>query len=127
MLVGCSKSGPAPGDPAASHVRVLIRLYNKAAADLGHPPKDEQEFKQAIAASEIDPAALKLANFDEAFTSERDGQPLVVVYGDPPAGSDVIVYEQTGVDGKRLVARRVGQVEEADATRFQELVPTPAK
>jgi hypothetical protein len=38
----------------------------------------------------------------------------------------IIAYEQTGVNGKRFVASSIGGIEEVDATRFQELVPTGA-
>jgi hypothetical protein len=64
---------------------------------------------------------LRVDSIDELFVSERDGQPLVVVYGSPPAGSDVVVYEHTGVNGKRLVGHRIGMVEEADEATFKSL------
>src|SRR3712207_8080558 len=57
----------------------------------------------------------------------RDNQPLAVVYGTPPSGSDVLVYEKTGVDGKRMVGRSMGSAEEVDESRFRELVPADRK
>jgi hypothetical protein len=36
------------------------------------------------------------------------------------------VYEQVGKDGVRLVGFTSGQVEEADAAKFAQLVPKPA-
>jgi hypothetical protein len=123
LQLGCGGATTATVDPALSRVSLATALYKKAAREFGRPPKDEQEFKQAIAAAGMDAAVLKLTSIDEAVVSERDGQPLVIAYGGPPAGSDVVVYEQTGVDGKRLIGHRIGQVEEVDEARFRELVP----
>lgn len=125
-LLGCGGGGPPANDPALSHTRILTMFYNKATQDLGHMPKDEAEFKQALANATILLEPLKLESVDAAFTSERDGQPLVVAYGGPPAGSDIVVYEQTGVDGLRYVGHRIGNVELVDAAKFKELVPAPA-
>jgi hypothetical protein len=125
VCVGCGGGQQAASNPALSHVRLLMLLYNKATSTLGRPPKDEQEFKATLQNSNLALDTMKVSSLDELFVSERDNQPLVVVYK-PPAGSDVVVYEQTGVDGKRLIAHRIGQVEEVDEAKFRELVP-PAK
>ena len=69
----------------------------------------------------VKPEQMKVGSFDELFVSERDGQPLVVVYGSPPKDSDVVVYEQTGVNGKRLVGHRIGMVEEVDEAQYKDL------
>jgi len=106
-----------------SHVRLLTSLHTRVTSTLGRYPKDEAEFKAALAQNNLSPEALKVNSIDELFISERDGQPLVVVYGQPPAGTDVVVYEQTGVDGLRQIGRRIGIIEEVDAARFAEIVP----
>lgn len=124
-LVGCADESPAVST-GTSHVRLLTMLYNKVSRELGRVPKDEQEFKDKLKGADLSLQSLKINSTDELFVSERDGQPLVVVYGSVPAGSDVVVYEQTGVDGKRMVGHRIGMVEEVDDAKFQELVPASA-
>jgi len=104
-----------------SHVRSLTMLHGLAVAKLGHVPRDEKEFKQAIAKLSVTPEKMRVGSFDELFVSERDGKPLIVVYGAPNKNSDVLVYEQTGVNGKRLVGHRIGVVEEVDETEYKKL------
>jgi hypothetical protein len=125
VLVGCAVEGPAT-ETGTHRVRVLTGIYNKVSRDLGRPPKDEQEFKDKVNSAGLSPKSLKVSSIEELFVSERDGQPFAIVYGSTPKGSDVVVYEQTGVDGKRLVGHRIGMVEEVDEAKFQELVAPAA-
>ncbi len=123
MLTGCGGSAPPAAGP--SHVKGLAGLYNQATFNLGHRPANEQEFKAALAKSILNLKLLGVSTIDELFVSERDDQPLVVLYGPPAKEGDpgVVVYEQQGVDGKRLVGFRAANVEDADAARLKELVP----
>jgi hypothetical protein len=123
LLVGCGSSvGSAP--KGVSHVGAISALYFKAASVLGRNPADEQEFKTAIGQGEMDLDVLGVSSVDELFVSDRDGQPLVILYGPRPKNSQgVIAYEQTGKDGVRLVGTSNGQVIEADAAQFAKLVP----
>jgi hypothetical protein len=107
-------------------LRLLTNLYAKATRNLGRHPKDEQEFRDAIGKMDLSLDLMKVSSVDQLFVSERDGQPFVVLYGPLPQtqGSDVIAYEQTGVDGKRMVGHKIGMVEEVDEARFRELVPS---
>ena len=120
---GCNSAKKETLRKELSHVRIATMLYNKAASDLGRVPKDEQEFKKVITDAKIDLGPFKVQSIDEIFVSDRDQQPLVIAYGGPPPNSDVVVYEQTGVDGKRLIGHRIGMVEEVDEAAFRELVP----
>lgn len=124
VLAGCG--GSAPAGSQKSHVKGLSALYVKAAFDLSRNPANEQEFKAALAKAPINLDPLGVSSIDELFTSDRDGQPLVVLYGPTPKGVDpgVVAYEQEGVDGKRLVGFRAAGVEEADEARLKQLVPT---
>lgn len=117
---GCGSSSTAAVRPETSHVRQLTALYAKASLKLRRPPKDEHEFKQFLAGANVPLDSLHVGSLDELFVSERDGQPLVVQYG-TRKGSDVVVYEQTGVDGKRLIGHKIGMVEEVDDAAFQAL------
>jgi hypothetical protein len=119
--VGCHGSDENAVKRESSHVRLLTNLHGLASSKLGHAPHDEQEFKQGIAAAHMSPEKLKVGSIDELFVSERDGQPLVVVYGTPPKNSDVVVYEQVGVNGKRQIGHRIGMVEEVDEAQYKEL------
>ena len=123
-LVGCGGGGGAASSDEDAQFRVLTRFYTRVSTELGRPPKDEAEFKEKIKAVNPDLSAVGAASVDDLFVSERDGQPVVVVYGEPLKGSDVVMYEKTGVDGKRMVGHKIGSVEEVDAARFGELVPS---
>lgn len=104
-----------------SHVRSVTTLHGLATSKLRHPPGDVIEFKQALATLSVKPEQMKVGCFDELFVSERDGKPLVVVYGSPLKDSDVLVYKQTGVNGKRLIGHRIGTVEEVDEAQYKAL------
>jgi hypothetical protein len=123
---GCGASSEVRSKEV-SHVRAITALYQQAAVKLNRNPANKQEFKTGIAQSQIDPQVFGVGSTDELFVSERDGKPLVIIYGTPPKGiaRELIVYEQEGVEGVRRVGFKLGKVEDADAARFAELVPTP--
>ncbi|QDT75518.1 hypothetical protein [Lacipirellula limnantheis] len=123
---GCGGSDSEVRKQGFSHVRLLTSLHTRVTSSLGRYPKDEAEFKAALVQDNVSPEALKVNSIDDLFISERDGQPLVVVYGQPPAGSDLVVYEQTGVNGMRQVGHRIGVIEEVDAAKFAEIAPKTA-
>jgi hypothetical protein len=122
-LVGCRGPSADAQQGQLNHVRLLTMMYTKVSSQHGRNPKDEQEFKDMIRKSDVSLEAMKVSSIDELFVSERDGQPLGVVYGPAAPGSDVVVYEPTGVDGIRLVGHKLGMVEGVDEARFRELVP----
>jgi hypothetical protein len=129
MATGCSsqkKSLPRE----QSGLKKISRLYGKFLTQSHNvPPANEAEFKKFV--HSLPPADVKSFGIDESdriFTSERDGKPYVILYGQPqgppgPAGSPVIAHEQEGKDGKRWVASAMGAVEEVSDARFRELVP----
>jgi hypothetical protein len=127
LATGCG-SGAAASHKGVAHLKAITVLYFKANSLLHKNPETEAEFKKVIADSKPDLGVLGASNIDDLFVSDRDNQPLVIMYGQAPKGvaAGVVAYEQTGVDGKRLVGNRGGQVEEADATRFAQLVPSPS-
>jgi hypothetical protein len=119
--LGCARQYESSQSVEKSHVRSLTVLHGLAVAKLGHLPRDEKEFKRAIATLSVKPKQMKVGSFDELFVSERDGKPLVLVYGAQNKNLDVVVYEQTGVNGKRLVGHRIGMVEEVDDEQYKKL------
>jgi hypothetical protein len=123
VLAGCGGAVPT-GAKQISHVHAITTLYFRATSTLGRAPASEQEFKEAINQGKVDLRVLGVGNIDELFVSDRDGLPIVIVYGkDKGKTPDVVAYEQTGVEGVRLVGNRAGQVTEVDAAEFAKLVP----
>jgi hypothetical protein len=104
-----------------NHVGAVTALYEMSKSKLGHAPSDEKEFKKAMQAVSVKPQNFKVNSFNELLISERDGQPLTVVYGPAAASSNFIVSEQTGVNGKRMVGLRTGIVEEMDDAQYKAL------
>ena len=126
-LVGCGGYGSAAAKNVP-HLRVVTALYFQANSKLGKNPSNEEEFKQAITSANVDWSTLGVSGVDEILISDRDGKPLVIVYGPPPQGRpfSVVAYEQEGLNGVRLVGTSDGQVQAADAAKFAQLVPQPA-
>jgi hypothetical protein len=127
-VAGCSGGAPS-SEKQLPHAKAIAVLYFKAVSTLGRAPKSEAEFKQVISQGTVDFDVLGVSTVDELFVSDRDNEPLVIIYGESSKGASpgVVAYEQTGKDGKRLVATNNGQVVEADAARFGQLVPSYRK
>ena len=92
---------------------------------------NEADFK-AYAETSAKPIleANGIQSVDALFTSSRDQQPYVILYGPltgppGPAGQPVFAYEKVGVNGKRYVATSLGAVQEVDEAEFRKLVPAP--
>ena len=131
LFVGCQGSqSEATRQSQSTHLRSLITLFNSAASKPGHRPANEAELKAFIAtnASQMI-GSLHVGSVDELFVSERDGKRFVVFYGEPPKGTsrDVIAYEQTGVDGNRLVGYSLGMTQEVDEQQLARLVPATGR
>ena len=129
-LVGCgSGQTETARQQESSHLRALIGLHRYATTQLGHRPTSEGEFKEFISnRAQAMLETLKVQNVDELFISERDNEPFVVMYGQQPPGvaPDVVAFERTGVDGKRLVGFGLGMIQEVGEEKFSELVPEGA-
>jgi hypothetical protein len=87
-------------------------------------PADEPAFKSFI--QNFDPEKLKRINVDPAaadqlFISERDGQPFKIRYGvkgSAMGSSESVIFEATGVDGKRMVGFLNMQQQEVDDQQY---------
>jgi hypothetical protein len=123
--MGCSASENSSAKEETSHLRLLTNVIARSSRELGRDPASEQELKAAIDKMGLSLQSMKVASIDELFVSERDGQPFVIVYGSSPQG--VAAYEQTGINGKRQVGFKLGNIEEVDEARFAELVPGGTK
>jgi len=126
---GCrSRSVSTADDPAASSIGRLTRVVERYRIDhRGQVPRSEQELRGFVAAmNPADRAALGVESVDACLVSDRDGQPVCLVFGGSEAAAGepaVVCYERQGRDGVRLVGKVGGDVELADETRFRELIP----
>ncbi len=129
LMAGCqSATRDAASDPQAARLLALSMLYARYQnANQGRSPASEEQFKTFI--REYGNKIQELVQTDDAdavFTSLRDGQPYVVLYGKATAqqqSSGLVAYETEGADGKRYVGYRLGYVEEVDEERFRQLIP----
>jgi hypothetical protein len=132
-LVGCSQ-GPTKSDlpPEEKHILKLASLYSDFRGKNGRPPKTIDELKAF--AKKMSPEDLRqrgIEDVDKAFISPRDNQPYKLVPPQPPKRGGppmpiVVVYETTGVDGKRMVASGMGGgAFELDDEKLREHVPKP--
>lgn len=131
-LVAVSGCGSSDVDsPAAARLRALANLYlDCAVARNGIGPADEGAFKKYL--RKVDGIVLQLNgierdSIDSLFVSERDQEPLVVLYGVGISGmsgvsAPVVAHEKTGKNGKRLVVLANTKVEMADEARLQDLL-----
>lgn len=135
LMAGSSGCGET-ADPQIDqkHIRALATFYGRySAMNRGQLPPDEaalRKFIGTITPGELSGLGIDPANLDSAFISPRDKQKYEIRYAKTVAaakgkpGQPVIaMYEQAGVNGKRLVAHSTGQVEEVDEAKFKELVP----
>jgi hypothetical protein len=135
-LVGALVVGCGGGDSGADAVRNANQTNMQRLANLYFSyqsrhdwagPKDEAALKQFVA--EFDPEKLALIGVDPGavdalFVSERDGQPFKVRYGvrgSMMGSSEPVIFEATGVDGKRQVGFLNMTQRDVDAAEYDAL------
>lgn len=122
-IAGCSNDDVAVldlNDSNIKKIRNFYELYMDEHRSVG--PKDEAEFKEYIASGrkanilkkklDIEDSAI-----DQLFISERDNEPFIIQYGLKGPLNHAFVFEATGVDGMRLVAR--SPIEELDSKAYE--------
>jgi hypothetical protein len=132
LFGGCQR-GPAKTDLSSDekHILKIASLYTDfRGAHQGRVPRDARELKdwaKGLKKDQLD--ARGINDLDSAFISPRDNQPYVLVKPEaarPGSGGRpamLWVYEQTGIDGKRMAANAMGYAFEMDEEQFKELVP----
>jgi hypothetical protein len=136
LLAGCGRGSRKADLPVEEkHILKLAALYSDYRAKNGRPPTTIEELKGfAKGLSQQDLAQRGIDDVDKAFISPRDNQPYKVVGpqprrsgpGAPPPMPMVVIYETTGVNGKRMVASGMGGgAFELDEPRLKEYVPNP--
>jgi hypothetical protein len=131
ITVGLSGCGDADAlnSPTAKRMSGLANAYLDHVVGANGSPADEAALKKhmkGLRASvqydfQIDPN-----NIDASFVSDRDKEPLVVVYGKAIGkfsgdSKQVIAHEKTGVNGKRLVVFASTKVAVVDETELERL------
>lgn len=146
---GCGGGTPPPSPPTPeTTITTLGRLYGEyAARHDGVGPADAAAFRSFLESlPESQRKGMGVEDVEAALVSPRDGQPYVILGcinprepGDGPPqaaggqpgkpqqsglqGQTVVIHEQTGQDGKRLVATGFGTSAELDAAAFAKAVP----
>jgi hypothetical protein len=99
----------------------------------GHLPSDESTLKTFIR-TECKNVLNKrgVADVNAIFSSDRDNRPLIVRYAKPSASPEfvpemIVAHEETGVDGRRLVAFPSGVVRELDAAALDKTIQSGSK
>jgi len=129
LIAGCGPNN-ALSSPTALHMKGLANAYLDHVVGANGPPADEATFKKhmkGLRASVQYDYHIDPNNIDASFVSERDGQPLVVMYGEGPGkisgdSKKVIAHEKTGKNGKRLVvfaSTKVDIVTEAELEKLK--------
>jgi hypothetical protein len=125
---GCGR-GLTPDEQAQVNMLRLAQLHRQYVAfHSGKEPQSADELRQWI--GRTDPATLGLTGLSRSeiealFISLRDGQPYMIVPagkgGVTQHGDRIIVFEQKGANGKRMVAFDIGRVTEIDEMLFVHL------
>ena len=127
FAAGCSDD--AVNSPTALKMKGLANAYLDHVVGASGPPADEKALKthmKGLRASvqydyQIDPN-----NIDASFKSDRDNEPLVVIYnkGIGKISGDskhVIAHEKTGKNGKKLVVFASTKVDHVDEAELEQL------
>ena len=132
---GCS-SQDRPQSESNKNFKALTVLYGKyISRNKGVGPSSEADFKKFIKslnAAEVQSLGVDPADIDGLFVSPRDNQPYQFAWRihakpQPDGSGATIMWEQTGVGGKRLVGDSLGNTEELDEAAFTKRVGPAAK
>ena len=132
--VGCS-SNDRPQTESDKNFKALTVLYGKfVSRNRGMGPASEADFKKfikSLGSGEVEAAGANPAEIDKLFVSPRDNEPYEFAWKSqantgPDGKGTVVMWEKTGVGGKRLVGDSNGAVEELDAAAFEQRVGNKA-
>lgn len=112
----------------AGKLRTCYCVFQSLNGDIG--PKNSEELFEFMrtnkqVARRAKKAGINLDTLEDLLISERDNEPFRVKWGID--GTDVvpIVFEETGVDGKRLIAG--AKVEEVEAEEYDRIWKSNAR
>lgn len=120
-FAGCGGDRVAEGFKQSNRLNMqkianAYRMFASINENMG--PKTEEEFKEFLGSDEriayrLGLSELDLDNLDGYFTSEADGEPFVVLYGqkiEPTLDYSALVFDKTGVDGMRRIALACSEI-----------------
>jgi Tfp pilus assembly protein PilE len=119
--------------PGHNNLQALAVFYGRYISQhRGKSPSNIEELKTWLKkqdSEQFESMNVDPNNLDALFTSPRDNQPFGFVFTasamnpGPDGKGSVVIYEQKGVGGRRLVAYTTTQIEEVDEATFKRLVP----
>jgi hypothetical protein len=125
FISGCQGSGSGVQKPdGQDRVNKLFNLYRAYVDKTGKGPPNEaalREFGQKM--SPTDRADRLIGDdLETIFTSPRDDKKFVVRYNVriDPSQNKAVIWEDTGVNGNRLVALSIGYVVEYDEATLKD-------
>jgi hypothetical protein len=128
-LSGCGDK-EKPQSENDRNLQALSVLYGKySRSNRGVGPPNEVEFRKYVSGlpqSELAPLNLNSSNVDSIFRSPRDNQPYGIAWNvrgtvpSPNSSGTMVIWEQAGVGGKRMVADVLGKIEEIDEATFNQ-------
>jgi len=129
VTVGCGHDD-ALNSPTALKMKGLANAYLDQVVSAGGAPADEASLKKhmlGLRASVQYDCNIDPNNIESSFVSQRDNEPLVVIYGQgvnniSGNSKQVIAHEKIGKNGKRLVvfvSTKVDVVDEAELERLK--------
>lgn len=130
LVVGCGKADPNQrfAELNSTNLQRLVTLYGafQSRNELWGPRDDAafKEFVQRVSPKKLERIGVDAASVDQIFVSGRDGEPFTVRYGVRGAvkgSNEPVVFESTGVDGKRMVGFLNATQREVDADEYQRL------
>lgn len=120
LLAGCLvKSGPRE-DETTMDMRHIARVFESIQGFYNRPPKDLEEIKKFLTDYHTDGLNDEA---DKVLTSSRDGQPYVIIIGSQfgtGSGSEIVIYEKKGADGKRYVMHTDRSVRQLTDDEFKQ-------
>ena len=90
-------------------------------------PKNEDQFKsflKKLTPAKLERIGIDSGTIDQLFVNERDGEPFKVRYSVPGSAmgsSEPVVFEATGVDGRRMVGFLDMQLKELEGAEYDQL------
>jgi hypothetical protein len=127
LPVGCGGKGGELSEGEKNIQALSVMWGRHISSNRGQSPPNEAAFKKFIQTTgkdELTGMGLDPNNLDKLFTSPRDNQPYGLAYRMPATtpGADgtmpMVIWEKTGVNGKRMVANSLGKIEEIDDAEF---------
>ena len=109
LVTGCGKGLPTPAELNDSNIKRLHSAYMIYMDGNGNKgPASEDELKDYLSNNQTAKVLMERmdipGDISQIFVSERDGEPFKVRWGLSGVADHAIVFESTGVEGKRMVA-----------------------